>query len=600
MSRCRRSSRTVILPVLLSALFCPSARSAAASLPPRLERLDPLAAPAPKTLSEPLHFAADPRPADARIAAPLWTKIQKMAPGSAVDVVVTLAEPILSKIAAGADPETNRLEHIAALEHELADRAAPLGLSSPSGLSHFPIVFGRIAAGQILAVAGLPMVRAVEEVHEIHVNRVQGGALIKSPQLRSQFGGTGLGIGVAVLDTGIDFTHPELASRIVAQGDFTGTAASGQDDNGHGTATSGIIAGTGGGMAPQANLWAVKVLDATGRATSVSLLSGLNSVYAQRNSFGGVRVVNMSLGGGGPYNSDCDGLFTSDAMVINTLVAAGIVVVASSGNDTFDNGIEEPGCLSKVISVGAVYDANIGPVGFGPPANCTEASTAADQITCYSNSGVPLDVLAPSHCATTTRLGGGLEPCFGGTSASAPYVAGAVAQILSVRPSASPAQIQQALQTTGKPITDTNHITRNRIDALAAYQALLAGNTSGCVRDATTACLQGGRFEVKVAWQTASGSGAAQVMSFGSDRAEGEESAFWWFFSPTNFEMGVKVLNACVPALSNKYWVFVSGLTDQGWTLTVRDTANGAVKTYGNALGHLSQTFADTSAFSCN
>lgn len=94
-------------------------------------------------------------------------------------------------------------------------------------------------------------------------------------------------------------------------------------------------------------------------------------------------------------------------------------------------------------------------------------------------------------------------------------------------------------------------------------------------------------------------SGVAQVMSFGGQRAENDESAFFTFFSATNFEMGVKVLNACIPALGNKFWVFISGLTDQGWTVTVRDTQTGSIRTYSNATGHLSSTFADTSAFNC-
>jgi len=118
-----------------------------------------------------------------------------------------------------------------------------------------------------------------------------------------------------------------------------------------------------------------------------------------------------------------------------------------------------------------------------------------------------------------------------------------------------------------------------------------------CTPDAATACLQSGRFEVKVDWQTASATGAGQVMSFGGQRTENDESVFWWFFSPTNFELGVKVLNAC--GLNGKYWVFLSGLTDQGWTVHVRDSVTGATKTYSNAVGHLSSTFSDVSAFSC-
>lgn len=118
-----------------------------------------------------------------------------------------------------------------------------------------------------------------------------------------------------------------------------------------------------------------------------------------------------------------------------------------------------------------------------------------------------------------------------------------------------------------------------------------------CVADAATACLQSGRFEVKVDWQTATATGAGQVMSFNSQRTENDESVFWWFFNPANFELGVKTLDAC--ALNDKFWVFASGLTDQGWTVHVRDTTTGAAKTYTNAVGHLSQTYEDLSAFSC-
>ncbi|HEX4965651.1 MAG TPA: hypothetical protein VF173_32875 [Thermoanaerobaculia bacterium] len=143
----------------------------------------------------------------------------------------------------------------------------------------------------------------------------------------------------------------------------------------------------------------------------------------------------------------------------------------------------------------------------------------------------------------------------------------------------------------------------NDLADLVTTQALedvgwtLAQSSGTCVRDAATGCLQSGRFEVTVSWATTGGAGAAQVMSFNGQRAESDESVFWWFFSPTNFEMGVKVLNAC--ALNNKFWVYLSGLTDQGWTVTVRDTQTGAVKTYSNPLGQLSTTFADSAAFNC-
>ena len=120
-------------------------------------------------------------------------------------------------------------------------------------------------------------------------------------------------------------------------------------------------------------------------------------------------------------------------------------------------------------------------------------------------------------------------------------------------------------------------------------------DTSPCVAGAATACLQSGRFEVTVDWQTAAATGAGQVMSFNGQRTENEESVFWWFFDPANFELGVKTLDACT--VNNKFWVFVSGLTDPGWTVHVRDTTTGTTKTYTNALGHLSQTSGASARF---
>jgi hypothetical protein len=121
--------------------------------------------------------------------------------------------------------------------------------------------------------------------------------------------------------------------------------------------------------------------------------------------------------------------------------------------------------------------------------------------------------------------------------------------------------------------------------------------SGSCVRDADTACLVGGRFQVEVEWQTAAAAGAGQVMSFGGQRAENDESAFFWFFAPTNFEMGLKVLDAC--ALNNRFWVFLSGLTDQGWTARIRDTQTGNTRTYSNPVGRLTPTIADTAALPC-
>ncbi len=118
-----------------------------------------------------------------------------------------------------------------------------------------------------------------------------------------------------------------------------------------------------------------------------------------------------------------------------------------------------------------------------------------------------------------------------------------------------------------------------------------------CVRDNHTACLLNGRFQVRVSWRTNSATGSGNVMAFAGARAENDESVFFWFFDATNFEMGLKMLNACT--FNNKFWVYIGGLTDQGWTVNIVDTKTGASRTYTNPLGHLSTPVGDTSALAC-
>ncbi len=133
---------------------------------------------------------------------------------------------------------------------------------------------------------------------------------------------------------------------------------------------------------------------------------------------------------------------------------------------------------------------------------------------------------------------------------------------------------------------------------LASASAAPAQDLSPCARGETTACLLDSRFDVGVVWTTSAASGEARVMSFLGERAESNQSAFFWFFDPANFEMGVKMVDACVEPF-NAFWVFVSGLTNQAYALEVRDSVTGDVKIYQNPLGSYPQTVGDTAAFAC-
>jgi energy-converting hydrogenase Eha subunit B len=127
----------------------------------------------------------------------------------------------------------------------------------------------------------------------------------------------------------------------------------------------------------------------------------------------------------------------------------------------------------------------------------------------------------------------------------------------------------------------------------SSISSFLQGNPAQptvCTQDATTLCLSSGRFAVTSTWRTNDGaSGAGQAVRLTSD------TGYFTFFSATNVEAVVKVLNAC--GLNQKYWVFAGGLTNVNVVITVRDTQNGTVKTYTNPANTAFQPIQDTNAF---
>ncbi len=299
---------------------------------------------------------------------------------------------------------------------------------------------------------------------------------------------TGKGVVVAVLDTGIDSNHPDLKDAITAQQCFCTNAAgagccpngatqqdgpgAAKDDQGHGTNVSGIIVGRGRvaakGMAPDAKIVSVKVLDSTGAfADSAQVISGFDYLITQRPE---VKVVNMSLGTSILFSGTCDNAasFTGAfAQAIGTLKARGTSVFASSLNNGSASQIGLPACIAAAIAVGAVYDSNVGTISFG----CTDPTTKADQVCCFSNSSTAVDLLAPGAAISAAGRGGGIST-FLGTSQASPHAAGAAALLLAARPSLTVDQIESALKTTGKPIKDSKSgLTIPRIDVRAALDA---------------------------------------------------------------------------------------------------------------------------------
>lgn len=303
-------------------------------------------------------------------------------------------------------------------------------------------------------------------------------------------GYTGKGVTVAILDSGIDLTHPDLRDRIVDQQCFctnanlTGCCPDGTtmqsgngaaaDDHGHGTNVTGVVASKGTvaafGVAPDVNLVVVKVLDRNNAFTSATqVIAALEWVYDRHPE---VRVINMSLGTNATFEGHCDNatsFATAMAQVINMLRARGTIVFASSGNNSSSRAIGVPSCLQNTLSVGAVYDGNNGSVTF--TGVCTDPTTAADQVTCFTQSNATLDLRAPGARVTSTGRGGS-RSTFIGTSQAAPHCAGAAAVLLEVRPLLTADQIESILKNTGVRLVDgRNGVTVPRLDLLAAVQA---------------------------------------------------------------------------------------------------------------------------------
>jgi PKD repeat protein len=138
-----------------------------------------------------------------------------------------------------------------------------------------------------------------------------------------------------------------------------------------------------------------------------------------------------------------------------------------------------------------------------------------------------------------------------------------------------------AVNLTAGSLNGSNSITR---------QVTIAAGASTCTPDSKTLCLNGSRFRTSIAWRKSDGtSGDGTGVGLTTD------SGYFWFFSSSNIEAVVKVLNGC--AVNTHYWVFAAGLTNVEATLTVLDTRDGSAKQYVNTQGTAFAPIQDTSAF---
>ncbi len=365
-----------------------------------------------------------------------------------------------------------------------------------------PVVSLRVPAVHLAEFAADPLVAGVWPNRVARAFRREGKSLMNVVGVTSH-GIDGRGVGIAVLDTGVDYGHTELSpggsdpsAKTVKLLDAVANDGDPRDEHGHGTSVAGIAAGKAGGVAPSATVVAVRVLDRDGEGSDEQILAGIDAVLASvhaGNPFN-IRALNLSLGGYDdtewpprkrslrqhrPAPTPPPSRSSSTPGCCPwwrraTAAAAGespgrpaSPPPSRSARSTTTRSARSPaplfGCLSNNATYGESQCMDSG---------CTD-STRADRIACYSDSSEALDALAPSNCAKTPKMGGGSVDCFGGTSAAAPYASGVVALLAQAYPTASPDAIRAALKNTGRARLDNrNNVTRNRIDAGAAYSYL--------------------------------------------------------------------------------------------------------------------------------
>ena len=401
--------------------------------------------------------------------------LQKVSPALVTDMTATPLAliPVIVEMAAASPP------FAPGTNLALAQQAVTILNADGQAVGALPLIqaaAGYATSAGIQAMSQLPQVAAIEEDSVVRPRRSAGSGSIWPPgQLTSlypqevratqvwQQGGSGRGVTVAVLDSGIA-ANPDLGNRIQVQVGFAGPYdPQHPDPGGHGTHIAGTIAGDGTssagqyvGMAPHAGLVGIQVLDRNGNGRISSVVRGIEWAIAHQAQFN-IRVLNLSFGArvlGSSYRTD------PLAAAVEIAWKHGIVVVAAAGNGGPSSGtVESPGVDPYVITVGATDDQatlalNDDTLGwFSAWGTPTDSSPKPDlladgrRIVSLRVPGSSIDTMLPDHLVMANN--GSTYTRLTGTSMATAVVSGAVALMLERQPALKPDQVKQILlQTT--------------------------------------------------------------------------------------------------------------------------------------------------------
>ena len=320
-------------------------------------------------------------------------------------------------------------------------------------LKEFTIIDGFLAsvnAGQARALANVSGVFRVEENFTVQATNFDTDREYGTEQARSDFGIDGSGVAVCVVDTGADPNHEQLDSNIVAFHDSINGLANAYDDQGHGSHVAATVAGDGSGgpnastyqgIAPGADLYIAKALDAGGSGTSAQIIDAVEWCVAQ-----GVNVITASIGGGPSDGQDALAQAFDNAVTVHGIAAT----VAAGNSGDGPESVETPGAAPNVITVGASSKFKDG-LRLAP----------------FSSRGPNLagvmkpDIVSPGVAVASAQANTTSGYVVGtGTSMATPFTAGAVALALQLDPTLTPSQIKTLMTSTaldaGVPGHDNN------------------------------------------------------------------------------------------------------------------------------------------------
>ncbi|KAH7094146.1 peptidase 1 [Auriculariales sp. MPI-PUGE-AT-0066] len=243
----------------------------------------------------------------------------------------------------------------------------------------------------------------------------------------------GQGVDIYIVDTGINLNHVDFTGRV--KFGWTGTGLNQTDDHGHGSHVAGIAAGTRYGVAKQANLISVKVLDSAGSGTLANVVGGFNYVGTAAKSTGRPSLASASLGGSASTSID-------DA--VSALTSAGIHVVVAASNSNVNAANTSPARVASAITVGAIGQS--------------------DEKASFSNYGAIVDIWAPGVSITSAGASGTSSTIvYSGTSQATPHVTGLGALYLSQYGSVSPAVLSSSIWSQSGKITGLPSGSNNRL-----------------------------------------------------------------------------------------------------------------------------------------